>query len=1118
MNTTRNTAALRTQRTLRQARPLADADPLHGHPRFAGRKRKFLTAVIALAGGISSAGAATFTVNTINDVSGVGQTSLRDAITASNVAGGSNVINFTAGLTGFVNLGSDLPAITTTLTINFSTGANTAVTLGGTGGLVQAGAGITVTNGPGAGGFYTGQTTLQSGTFRPGARGYIANQSPLVMVAGSTLDTVTLASGSSGFTSFASLAGDGSVLLADQLSLDLSGNKQASTSFAGTLTGTGGLTLLGGGGALTLTGVNNTYTGTTSISAGVVVGSSGKPFGPFIAILNAGATNTFAPASAVTMFGDGAVLALNGFNQTIGSLDGFGHVSLGAGKLTMGGDNTSTAFNGSISGTGGLTKTGSGIFSISRNTTPVYDNGVYVLLPAYTGPTLIADGVFKAIEPFSVSPGTNAFAPSSAFTVNAGATLDLNGFEQTIGSLAGAGAVTLGSAKLTTGGDNSSTNFSGMMSGTGGLTKTGSGTLVFSGTNSYSGGTLITLGILRAGATNAFSPVSTHTVSAGTVLDLNDFNQTIGALAGAGSVALGSGTLTTGGNHASTTFSGVASGKGGLTKNGMGTQTFTGANLYTGDTNISAGVLAVNGSIASFNTFVDPGGTLGGTGLVLGQVFNTGIVRPGNSPGTLTIAGNYTQFANGTLQIAVAGAQPGQFSVLAVGGTASLAGTLQVVRESGSTLKGGDRLKILTAVGGVTGVFATTVNPFSTLGIQVIYETNDVLLAFTQTSFAAISGLTPNQTAVARTLDGLLAEPRAAALIAFLNGQPLGSIPFNLDLIAGEDLTSIFHLAKSLANVQSANIQQRLSDIRLEMGAIIPINSVNFSIGGAQRVGRQAPPTEDERWGLWMSGSGEFTHVGSTANAPGFDLDTGGVTAGVDYRFSDKFVAGISIGYMNTHGNLANGGSLDADGGRIGAYATYFDGGFHVDASVSGGPNSYHTRRVTANFAPAIASPGGTEVNLLLATGYDWKKGALTIGPVASFQYTNTQLDGFTETGGLAPLSVIRRNADSSRSAVGFHASYEMKVGSAIVRPEAVVSWQHEFADTSYSLTSTFATLGGNPFTVAGPSTGRDSMLIRAGVNVQWSPRLSTFAYYDGELLRKNYSSNNVSLGVRWRF
>ena len=329
---------------------------------------------------------------------------------------------------------------------------------------------------------------------------------------------------------------------------------------------------------------------------------------------------------------------------------------------------------------------------------------------------------------------------------------------------------------------------------------------------------------------------------------------------------------------------------------------------------------------------------------------------------------------------------------------------------------------------------------------------------------------------------------------------------------------AIFHLAKALANVQTANLLSHLDEIRAELDQILNINSVNVLVGNSQPVGRQAAPANDERWSLWMIGSGEFTHVGATANAAGFNLSSGGVTAGVDYRFSSKFVAGISIGYINTSGSLANGGGVEVDGGRVGAYATYFDRGFYVDAAVSGGPNSYHTRRVTANNSIATGAPEGTEVNLLLAGGYDWKKGALTIGPDASFQYTNVQLDGFNETGTFAPLSVIRKNAESLRSSVGFHAAYDFKAGRAHIRPEVRASWQHEYGDSTYSLTSSFATLGGTPFTVFGPATGRDSLLVRAGVNVQWNDRFSTYAYYDGELLRTNYSSNNVSLGVRWKF
>ena len=94
---------------------------------------------------------------------------------------------------------------------------------------------------------------------------------------------------------------------------------------------------------------------------------------------------------------------------------------------------------------------------------------------------------------------TNAFG-SGAMQVDAAGTLDLNGFNQAVGSLAGAGRVTLGAATLNAGSDNTSTLFSGAISGTGGFVKSGPGILTLTGANTYTGGTTVSGGTL-AGTT-----------------------------------------------------------------------------------------------------------------------------------------------------------------------------------------------------------------------------------------------------------------------------------------------------------------------------------------------------------------------------------------------------------------------------------------------------------------------------------------------------------------------------------------------------------------------------------------------------------------------------------------
>lgn len=130
---------------------------------------------------------------------------------------------------------------------------------------------------------------------------------------------------------------------------------------------------------------------------------------------------------------------------------------------------------------GGLTKQGVGTLSLGGANT-------------FTGPTLVMGGVLRANRPDVLSAWAN-------LTVALGATFDLNGNNQTVGSLSGAGNVSLGSATLTCGGDGSSTVFSGVISGPGGVTKNGGGTLALIGPNSYSGPTVVNAGRLAVTTT-----------------------------------------------------------------------------------------------------------------------------------------------------------------------------------------------------------------------------------------------------------------------------------------------------------------------------------------------------------------------------------------------------------------------------------------------------------------------------------------------------------------------------------------------------------------------------------------------------------------------------------------
>jgi hypothetical protein len=313
------------------------------------------------------------------------------------------------------------------------------------------------------------------------------------------------------------------------------------------------------------------------------------------------------------------------------------------------------------------------------------------------------------------------------------------------------------------------TFFSGMLSY--GIATAGNATLIArGGVNGGAGGAIVFLGDSAGGTSrvevfgNGNLDISTHDAP----------GVTIGSIEGNGDAFLGANNLTVGNNNLSTTFSGVIQDGGSLTKIGNGTLDLTGANTYTGDTNINAGVLKVGGSITS-NTFVRRGSTLAGTGTINGNVVtynhstlastgtingnvvannrsmiastgtingnvmnnDSGTLRPGGglgAPGVLTVVHNYTQAEFATLMIQIAGMSSDQFSVLNVLGNANLNGFLDPVLSNGFVPTIGQTFTFLNYAS-LTGEFSHIKHQVFDNGLlqwSVTYEANHAILTVEQ--------------------------------------------------------------------------------------------------------------------------------------------------------------------------------------------------------------------------------------------------------------------------------------------------------------------------------------------------------------------------------------------------
>jgi len=394
---------------------------------------------------------------------------------------------------------------------------------------------------------------------------------------------------------------------------------------------TGGLTLNDTAaikGSLTLSGTN-TFTGGTRIDGGTLTLGH--------------ATNTLADTGAINV--NGGVLALGTNTDSVGAV---------------------TLTSGSITGSGAGTLTGSS-YDVQSGSVSATLGGVAVALSKSTGGTVTLTGANTYSGGTTITGGTinvdNASAlgdSTGALTFNgSGATLQLGA---TIASttrnyvLTSAGTIDTNGYNLTS---------SGTISGAGGLTKAGTGTLLVSGTNTYSGDTTISNGTLQVGSATAIpsgagkgNVVMNGGAGFAGILDLNGNDLSINGLSGTNSTQYGqvvnntsstSKTLTLGNNDATATFAGVIAnntGTGGtlaLTKTGSGTQTLTGTNTYSGVTTVSGGSLVVsngtNGSLGSTSQVVV---TTGGSFLVGANEVVNNSATVSLQGGTLGFAGTAT--------------------------------------------------------------------------------------------------------------------------------------------------------------------------------------------------------------------------------------------------------------------------------------------------------------------------------------------------------------------------------------------------------------------------------------------------------------------------------------------
>jgi autotransporter-associated beta strand protein len=1026
-----------------------------------------LTGQLAGVGALTKAGSGTLTLTGNNNYTGGTTVNAGTLAVGNSSALGTNTVLLADGTT--------LQAAANGLSIG------NAISLGGSATIDTQSNGFTLTNAILGGGSLTkiGTGTLQLSGANSYQGGTAINGGTLAVASDANLGAgsggLTFNGGTLQLTGPFGTTSRSIVLNAGGGTIDTNGNAMF---VASAISGVGGLTK-NGAGILDLAAAN-TYTGGTTVNGGTLVLDS--------------VGGSLAPTGALTVNTGGTFdMSQISTGQTVGALAGTGgQIALGGNTLATN-SSANTTLASQITGTGSLVKLGSGTLTLTGTNT-------------YTGGTTISGGLINFITASNFGTG--------------GITLNGGGLQWAAGSTADISSklAPLGAAGATFDTNDNIVTLASTISGTGGLTKQGGGTLILSGINTYAGGTTVNVDTLSVS-----SDANLGAASGGLTLNSAAL-QTTASFTSARTITLsgpGGGFLPAAGT--TLTLTGNIGGTGALAMAGAGTLNLTGTNSYTGGTMVGSGTLKINGSIAG-NVAVGAAGTLGGNGTIGGNVANAGTLAPGNSIGLLTVNGSYAQMAGSTYQVEVNNA--GQGDRINVGGAAAIqGGTVQLLAAAGSYANS-TTYTILRATGGVSGVYAGVNSNFAFLTPTLSYDANDVFLtlalpgqnAFTPTFLA----LTPNQKAVGGALNQSFANASGdfATVIGALAGLNIAQGPVALDTISGQPYADFGTMNVNNAALFMNALGQQMANARgstASTGQRLALAQA-CEIESCDAVGPLS---------AWASALGGLGSVLGDSNASALTYNFGGAAAGLDYRFDPRFLAGIGVGY--THGTqwvnsfMGQGWS---DSVSVAAFGSFTQSAFYVDALV--GYAYYGNQLQRQILIPGLqqrTATGSTGANQFLGQvegGYKlglYAPASATITPFGRFQISSVTQNAFSESGAQSlNLNVAQQTTNSQRTTIGADLGSSIGLGNERKLDLALrLGWMHEFADVARPITAAFAGAPGNSFTVFGATPLRNAAVVGLQATTTIAAATQIYLRYDGEIASgTDNHAINVGLRMSW--
>ncbi|MCK0164905.1 autotransporter domain-containing protein [Marinobacter sp. S6332] len=340
-------------------------------------------------------------------------------------------------------------------------------------------------------------------------------------------------------------------------------------------------------------------------------------------------------------------------------------------------------------------------------------------------------------------------------------------------------------------------------------------------------------------------------------------------------------------------------------------------------------------------------------------------------------------------------------------------------------------------------------------------------------------------------------------------------------------------IMRQMLQLQTSNISSRLREIRDQRNQL-SIDDLNLAImgestplaqalqgnlrGGAAGDGELVSP-----WGAFVNGNISIGKSKDTSTRPSYDQDGYGLTFGLDYRFSNTVVLGAAAGVSKSDTDFTSmQGHQDAQSISLISFGNYYPvDNLYVDgfAMWTEGDMDINRRVDVAMVQQDLASDTKSrQLTAATSVGYEFNYQSWQSTVYGRLQYSDLDIEGYTETGGSMALTVKEQNTNSFTSAMGARINHTFSWSRGVIIPSIDLEYVKE-NNKKYNISNNFANAAtaGN-FSISADESDTEYMSLGTSLTAVFGGGQSAFIRYERLLLQDRYDFSSYALGLRMEF